>query len=82
MGRAIDATGVQFKVLNRSRGPAVWAPRAQADKARYAAWVRATIAAQPAIAVVEASVAAIALEGGAAVGVDCWMAAGCAPHSW
>ena len=34
MGQAIDATGIQFKVLNRSRGPAVWAPRAQADKQR------------------------------------------------
>ena len=32
MGRAIDATGIQFKLLNRSRGPAVWSPRAQADK--------------------------------------------------
>jgi tRNA uridine 5-carboxymethylaminomethyl modification enzyme len=40
MGRAIDATGIQFKVLNRSRGPAVWSPRAQADKRRYGAWVR------------------------------------------
>src|SRR6188474_3816192 len=40
MGLAIDATGIQFKVLNRSRGPAVWSPRAQADKRRYAAWVR------------------------------------------
>ena len=37
MGRAIDATGIQFKLLNRSRGPAVWSPRAQADKRRYAA---------------------------------------------
>src|SRR5882672_6388214 len=36
MGRAIDATGIQFKLLNRSRGPAVWSPRAQADKKRYA----------------------------------------------
>ena len=35
MGRAIDATGIQFKLLNRSRGPAVWSPRAQADKRRY-----------------------------------------------
>ncbi|MCC7008250.1 MAG: tRNA uridine-5-carboxymethylaminomethyl(34) synthesis enzyme MnmG [Acidobacteria bacterium] len=40
MGRAIDATGIQFKVLNRSRGPAVWSPRAQADKAKYGAWMR------------------------------------------
>jgi len=40
MGRAIDATGIQFKVLNRSRGPAVWSPRAQADKKRYGRWMR------------------------------------------
>ena len=40
MGRAIDATGMQFKLLNRSRGPAVWSPRAQADKKIYGAWVR------------------------------------------
>ena len=39
MGRAIDATGIQFKLLNRSRGPAVWSPRAQADKRRYSEWV-------------------------------------------
>ena len=37
MGRAIDATGIQFKLLNRSRGPAVWSPRAQADKKVYGA---------------------------------------------
>jgi tRNA uridine 5-carboxymethylaminomethyl modification enzyme len=39
MGRAIDATGIQFKLLNRSRGPAVWSPRAQADKRMYGDWV-------------------------------------------
>jgi tRNA uridine 5-carboxymethylaminomethyl modification enzyme len=43
MARAIDATGIQFKVLNRSRGPAVWSPRAQADKRRYSEWVRAAL---------------------------------------
>src|SRR5829696_4608445 len=43
MGKAIDATGIQFKVLNRSRGPAVWSPRAQADKRRYSDWVRAAL---------------------------------------
>jgi tRNA uridine 5-carboxymethylaminomethyl modification enzyme len=47
MGLAIDATGIQFKMLNRSRGPAVWSPRAQADKARYGAWVRDSLSAQP-----------------------------------
>ena len=58
MGRAIDATGIQFKVLNRSRGPAVWAPRAQADKKRYAAWVRQALAAAPAIQLIEGHVSA------------------------
>ena len=43
MGRAIDATGIQFKLLNRSRGPAVWSPRAQADKAVYSQWMGAEL---------------------------------------
>jgi tRNA uridine 5-carboxymethylaminomethyl modification enzyme len=47
MGRAIDATGIQFKLLNRSRGPAVWSPRAQADKKVYGAWVKAALDAEP-----------------------------------
>src|SRR5215831_11989384 len=47
MARAIDATGIQFKLLNRSRGPAVWSPRAQADKRRYGTWVRETLEREP-----------------------------------
>jgi tRNA uridine 5-carboxymethylaminomethyl modification enzyme len=47
MGRAIDATGIQFKLLNRSRGPAVWSPRAQADKKIYGQWVKAALDAEP-----------------------------------
>ena len=43
MGRLIDATMIQFRVLNRSRGPAVQAPRAQADKAAYAALAKKTL---------------------------------------
>jgi tRNA uridine 5-carboxymethylaminomethyl modification enzyme len=47
MGKAIDATGIQFKLLNRSRGPAVWSPRAQADKRAYGHWVDAALADEP-----------------------------------
>ena len=47
MGLAADATGIQFKLLNRSRGPAVWSPRAQADKRRYGAWMRQKLSETP-----------------------------------
>src|ERR1700691_5462716 len=47
MGRAIDATGIQFKLLNRSRGPAVWSPRAQADKRIYGQWVKDALDGEP-----------------------------------
>jgi tRNA uridine 5-carboxymethylaminomethyl modification enzyme len=47
MGEAIDATGIQFKLLNRSRGPAVWSPRAQADKRFYGHWVRHRLGQEP-----------------------------------
>ena len=49
MGRAIDATGIQFKLLNRSRGPAVRSPRAQADKRRYGRWVLEALRREPRI---------------------------------
>jgi tRNA uridine 5-carboxymethylaminomethyl modification enzyme len=47
MGRLIDETLIQFRVLNRSKGPAVQAPRAQADKARYALLAKATLERTP-----------------------------------
>jgi tRNA uridine 5-carboxymethylaminomethyl modification enzyme len=43
MGLATDATGIQFRMLNRSKGPAVWAPRAQADKKQYHLYMRRVV---------------------------------------
>jgi tRNA uridine 5-carboxymethylaminomethyl modification enzyme len=53
MGRMADRAGIQFKLLNRGRGPAVWSPRAQEDKARYRALVRAHLTAMPEIEIVQ-----------------------------
>lgn len=64
MGRAIDGTGIQFKLLNRSRGPAVWSPRAQADKKLYGAFVRETLLRQPGIEWVIGRAGRILAEGG------------------
>ncbi|MSO81712.1 MAG: tRNA uridine-5-carboxymethylaminomethyl(34) synthesis enzyme MnmG [Acidobacteria bacterium] len=69
MGQAIDATGIQFKLLNRSRGPAVWSPRAQADKRRYAAWVTETLEREPTISWLLGKVAALDVQHGRITGV-------------
>lgn len=69
MGLAIDATGIQFKMLNRSRGPAVWSPRAQADKRRYGAWVRRALDSHPNIAWVVGKAGRLLDAGGRIVGI-------------
>jgi tRNA uridine 5-carboxymethylaminomethyl modification enzyme len=69
MGRAIDATGIQFKLLNRSRGPAVWSPRAQADKRRYAEWVRSALDSEPNIEWLLGKAGRILVEHGRVVGL-------------
>ena len=66
MGRAIDATGIQFNLLNRSRGPAVWSPRAQADKRVYGRWVKAALDAEPNIEWLIAKAGRILVEHGVA----------------
>ena len=70
MGLAIDATGIQFKLLNRSRGPAVWSPRAQADKRRYSDWVREALRAHSAIEWILAPATRIVAEGSRVVGLE------------
>jgi tRNA uridine 5-carboxymethylaminomethyl modification enzyme len=69
MGRAIDATGIQFKLLNRSRGPAVWSPRAQADKRRYSNWVAALLRETPGIHWVFEKAERILVDAGRIVGL-------------
>ena len=64
MGRAIDATAIQFKLLNRSRGPAVWSPRAQADKKAYGRWVKAALDDEPNIEWVIGRAGRIVVSGG------------------
>jgi tRNA uridine 5-carboxymethylaminomethyl modification enzyme len=63
MGRAIDNTGIQFRMLNRSKGPAVWGPRAQADKYKYAVEVQRLLATCPNLDVVPGEVAEIETSG-------------------
>ena len=69
MARAIDATGIQFKVLNRSRGPAVWSPRAQADKKRYGEWMLAALRAEPNIEWILGRAGQILVDHGRVVGL-------------
>lgn len=68
MGLLIDATTIQYRLLNRSRGPAVQAPRAQADKSAYAAAARTAVEGQPGLHVyMDTVVALIASADGARV---------------
>jgi tRNA uridine 5-carboxymethylaminomethyl modification enzyme len=69
MGRAIDATGIQFKLLNRSRGPAVWSPRAQADKKIYGRWVRGALDREPNIEWLIGKAGRVIVESGRVVGL-------------
>src|SRR5438093_6920350 len=69
MGRAIDATAIQFKLLNRSRGPAVWSPRAQADKRIYGLWVKKALDAETNIDFLIGKAGRIIVEHGKIVGL-------------
>ena len=62
MGEVIDAVGIQFRLLNTSRGPAVWSPRAQADKKQYRAKMRQVLESEPNLRIKQAEVVDFLLE--------------------
>ncbi len=70
MGRVIDKTGIQFRMLNRSRGPAVQAPRAQADRALYRQQMRRELESIPNLHLRQGEVISILTEDGRVNGVE------------
>jgi len=62
MGEVIDAVGIQFRLLNTSRGPAVWSPRAQADKKQYRIKMRQVLESEPNLRIKQAEVVDLLLE--------------------
>jgi tRNA uridine 5-carboxymethylaminomethyl modification enzyme len=66
MGQLTDAVGIQFRLLNTSRGPAVWSPRAQCDKRRYRIGMRELLEKEPNLRILQAEVAELLIDGGAA----------------
>jgi tRNA uridine 5-carboxymethylaminomethyl modification enzyme len=62
MGEVTDAVGIQFRLLNTSRGPAVWSPRAQCDKKQYRFRMREVLEGEPNLRILQAEVAQLVLE--------------------
>jgi tRNA uridine 5-carboxymethylaminomethyl modification enzyme len=69
MGEVADAVGIQFRLLNTSRGPAVWSPRAQCDKKQYRIRMKQVLEQEPNLRILQAEVAELLIEHGRAVGV-------------
>src|ERR1700729_1499471 len=69
MGEVTDAVGIQFRLLNTSRGPAVWSPRAQCDKKQYRIKMREVLEREPNLRILQAEVAQLAIEAARVTGV-------------
>src|SRR5215471_1957887 len=70
MGRAADRATIQFRMLNRSKGPAVWAPRAQCDRALYRRAVRSLLEELPTLELTQGMVSRLLLDGDRLGGVE------------
>src|SRR5437773_11329282 len=62
MGEITDAVGIQFRLLNTSRGPAVWSPRAQCDKKMYRVKMREVLECEPNLRIKQAEVGSLIIE--------------------
>jgi tRNA uridine 5-carboxymethylaminomethyl modification enzyme len=69
MGEIADAVGIQFRLLNTSRGPAVWSPRAQCDKKQYRIKMREVLEREPNLRILQAEVAELVIEAKRITGV-------------
>ena len=69
MGEVTDAVGIQFRLLNTSRGPAVWSPRAQCDKKQYRIKMREVLEREPNLRILQAEVAQLVIENSRVSGV-------------
>ena len=70
MGRVADRTGIQFRMLNRSKGPAVWSPRAQSDKLAYSTEMRRVLEETENLFLFQATTTRLIVEEGVALGVE------------
>ena len=69
MGKIADSTGINFKMLNKSKGPAVWSPRSQNDREEYAGDAQKRILCQANLDVLEDSLCELIVEGGLLKGI-------------
>src|SRR6184192_4599611 len=69
MGRATDLARIQFRMLNRSKGPAVWSPRTQCDRGLYRRAVRHLLEGHQSLRIIQGTVASLTLDGNAIRGV-------------